>query len=442
MMNKEWSVSQLVNYLKQKLDSDSFIQSIWIVGELSNFTAHNSGHFYFTLKDDNSRINCVMFANYALRLVFKPIDGQKVLVKANTSIYEKSGQIQLYITEMLDFGAGVLYQRYLVLKEQLEKEGLFDQRHKKKILKYPFSIAVVTGANTAAYQDVVTTLKRRWPVAEIKPFFCLVQGNDAHLSVIEALSLADQSNVDVILLVRGGGSIEDLWSFNNESLVRFIHLLNTPIITGVGHETDTTLADLVADLRAPTPTGAAELATMNLYDIINEINDNRNRLHAQIKRYLSISYDTLSQIINKSVLKNPLLLVQNQRMSLFINQKTLQHQIALRSNLRTDLNNQLKTLLNSKTDIQKRYQFQMELSNQRIRSSIINNLINHKNKFKYSIEILNAYSPLNIIRRGYAIVNKDNRLIKSVDQIAISDNINIRLSDGLVNAKVIEKEQK
>ena len=440
MIQKEWTVSQLINYLKNRLDSDSFIQSIWVLGEISNFTAHNSGHFYFTLKDSGSRISCVMFANFALRIDFKPVEGQKVLIQANTSIYEKSGQIQLYVTTMIDYGKGLLYQRFLALKEKLGEEGFFNDDHKKDIPKYPFKIAIVTGKDTAARQDVLTTIKRRWPIAIINEFPCLVQGDEAYLSIIKALAQADQIEADVILLVRGGGSIEDLWAFNEEILVKYIYELKTPIITGVGHETDTTLADYVSDKRAPTPTGAAELATPVLYDIVNEIDDAKRSLLMIIERILKNRNDQLFVVKNSQLILNPQTIIQRSSMNLMMMIKALDYQINDRKKLRIILDNQINIFDKTKNQLILNRQHQLELSKRYLKDKIESEVLRHKQMFSHDLDLLNAYSPLNIIKKGYAIINKDDLVIKSIEQVNIDDKLTIRLSDGVVKVNVNDKE--
>ena len=440
MIQKEWTVSQLINYLKNRLDSDSFIQSIWVLGEISNFTAHNSGHFYFTLKDSGSRISCVMFANFALRIDFKPVEGQKVLIQANTSIYEKSGQIQLYVTTMIDYGKGLLYQRFLALKEKLGEAGFFNDEHKEDIPKYPFKIAIVTGKDTAARQDVLTTIKRRWPIAIINEFPCLVQGDEAYLSIIKALAQADQIEADVILLVRGGGSIEDLWAFNEEILVKYIYELKTPIITGIGHETDTTLVDYVSDKRAPTPTGAAELATPVLYDIVNEIDDAKRSLLMIVERILKNRNDQLFVVKNSQLILNPQMIIQRSSMNLMMMIKALDYQINDRKKLRIILDNQINIFDKTKDQLILNRQHQLELSKRYLKDKIESEVLKHKQMFSHDLDLLNAYSPLNIIKKGYAIINKDDLVIKSIEQVNIDDKLTIRLSDGVVKVNVNDKE--
>ncbi|MDD2591394.1 MAG: exodeoxyribonuclease VII large subunit [Erysipelotrichaceae bacterium] len=440
MRNNEWTITRLVKYLKNKLDSDTFIQSIWILGEISNFTAHASGHFYFTLKDSGSRISCIMFASYASRVDFRPLDGQKVLVRANTSIYEKSGQIQLFVTEITDHGKGVLYQRYLMLKQKLDDEGYFNENHKKSLLKYPFKIALVTGENTAARQDVLITLARRWPIAKVVEFGCLVQGENAYLSIISALAKADQSDCDLILLVRGGGSIEDLWSFNEENLIKFIFELKTPVITGIGHETDTTLSDLVSDLRANTPTGAAELATPSMIEVKQQLNDNFQRLIQIAQRLFKNKSDQLMIIKNNQLLNNPDRMIQRKSIDLIMLIKTLEFQRAKKLEIRNDINNKYDRLLNINKNVLYQSKVKIDLYHSFISNKMITSIDISKQNFKNYLDLLNAYSPLNIIKKGYAIIEKDKKVIKSINEVDINDVLALRLNDGKLHVIVDDKE--
>lgn len=441
MIEKEWTVRQLVNYLKNKLDNDFFVQAIWVNGEISNFTAHSSGHYYFTLKDEFARINCIMFANYAARLKTKPADGQKVLVKVNTSIYEKSGQIQLYVTDVTDIGMGILYQRFLELKEKLEQEGVFNSALKKPLPKYPFRIAVVTGKATAARQDVISTIQRRWPVAKIMEFNCLVQGEQAYLSIIEALSKADVSDADIIILARGGGSIEDLWSFNEETLIRFIQQLKTPLISGVGHETDTTLVDYISDYRAPTPTGAAEMATPSLIDVRNEIDDNETRIKRSILNTLNLKNDQITQLAEKKVLRNPELLTQKASMNLIMNIRSLEHYVIVIQQKRYQIENQKKVLSTLKNTLFDHVANELTNNSQMLNERLNQVIANNKQTISHQIDLLNAYSPLSIIKKGYAIIEKDDKVLRSIQTVRLNDEISIRLTDGNLKAIISKKEK-
>jgi len=251
------TVTQLTKYIKYKIDNDVNLDTVYLKGEISNFKAHTRGHFYFTIKDENTRINAVMFSSSASRIKFTPTDGMKVLVTGKISVYEATGGYQIYVNEMLEDGVGNLYIAFEQLKKKLESEGLFDPAKKKKIPKIPTTIGIITAPTGAAIKDILSTIKRRWPLAKTILFPSLVQGEDAASDIVRNINLSKNFELDVLIVGRGGGSIEDLWPFNEEIVARAIYELDTPVISAVGHEIDFTISDFVADLRAPTPTGVA-----------------------------------------------------------------------------------------------------------------------------------------------------------------------------------------
>ena len=275
MNNNYITVTQLTRYIKYKIDNDNNLNKIYLKGEISNFKAHSRGHFYFTIKDENSRINAIMFSSFTKNINFMPIDGMKVLVCGKVSVFESTGNYQIYVEELLEDGVGNLYFLYEQLKKKLENEGLFDKAHKKAIPKIPNKIGIITAPTGAAIKDILSTLKRRWPVAETILFPSLVQGKEAADDIVKNIELSKKYDLDVLIIGRGGGSIEDLWCFNEEKVARAIYALDTPVISAVGHEIDFTISDFVADLRAPTPTGAAEMCTPSKEDVqmfINQLN--------------------------------------------------------------------------------------------------------------------------------------------------------------------------
>ena len=288
MSDKYLSVSTISRYIKHLLDTDKNLQTIFIKGEISNLKQHSSGHIYFSLKDETSKINAIMFSNNAKKLNFVPTDGTKVLAIGRVSLYEATGNYQIYINEMLEDGVGNLYIAFEKLKEKLSKEGLFQEKYKVLIPKYPAKIGVVTANTGAAIKDIISTIKRRYPIAEVYLFSSLVQGEQAKYDLVKKIEQADQFGVDVIIVGRGGGSIEDLWPFNEEIVAKAIFDCKTPIISAVGHEIDYTIADFVADLRAPTPTGAAEIAVPNIIDIISHLNHLKIRLNETILKKIKI----------------------------------------------------------------------------------------------------------------------------------------------------------
>ena len=269
MKNNYLTITQLNHYLKYKFDNDANLQVVYLKGEISNFKAHTRGHYYFTLKDENSRINAVMFQSNASKIKFMPIDGMKVMVTGKITVYESTGGYQIYVTDMLEDGVGNLYIAYEQLKKKLESEGLFDSSHKRKIPKMPKRIGIVTASTGAAIRDILTTIKRRYPIAETILFPSLVQGEYAASDIAKKIAIANTFELDTLIVGRGGGSIEDLWPFNEEIVARAIYNSKVPVISAVGHEVDFTIADFVADLRAPTPTAAAELASVDINTIRN-----------------------------------------------------------------------------------------------------------------------------------------------------------------------------
>ena len=306
-MNKEYlTVSQLTRYIKYKIDNDVNLQEVYLKGEISNFKAHTRGHFYFTIKDEGSRINAVMFASSATKVKFTPEDGMKILVTGKISVYEATGGYQIYVNEMIEDGVGNLYVAFEQLKKKLASEGLFDDRYKKKIPKIPKRVGVITAPTGAAIRDIISTINRRFPLTEIILLPSLVQGENAKEDIVRQIKNANNYNLDTLIVGRGGGSIEDLWAFNEEIVARAIFDCPIPIISAVGHEIDFTIADFVADLRAPTPTGAAEIAVPSKEDVINYINQLNIRKTKALKTILELKKKRLDNIKNHYILNNPL----------------------------------------------------------------------------------------------------------------------------------------
>ena len=306
-MNKEYlTVSQLTKYIKYKLDNDVNLREVYLKGEISNFKAHTRGHFYFTIKDEGSRINAVMFASSASKVKFTPEDGMKILVTGRISVYEATGGYQIYVNEMMEDGVGNLYVAFEQLKKKLASEGLFDERRKKPIPKIPERVGAITAPTGAAIRDIISTINRRFPLTEVILFPSLVQGEGAKEDIVRQIERAKDYNLDVLIVGRGGGSIEDLWAFNEEIVARAIFDCPIPIISAVGHEIDFTIADFVADLRAPTPTGAAEIAVPNKSDVINYINQLNLRCQKNIKTILELKKKRLDSIKSHYILNNPL----------------------------------------------------------------------------------------------------------------------------------------
>lgn len=394
--NNILSVSQLTTYLRTLLESDEVLQDVWVEGEISNFSRPASGHLYFTLKDQDAAIRCVMWRNAAMRLSFAPREGIAVQVHGSMSVYEVSGQVQLYVDTMKPAGEGALYQEFLRLKAKLEAEGLFEEDLKRPLPVLPRTIGVVTSPTGAAFQDMLNTIQRRYPVAEVILSPTVVQGIDAPASIVAALArLNREVHPDVILIGRGGGSIEDLWAFNEEAVARAVAASEAPVISGVGHETDFTLTDFAADHRAPTPTAAAELATPDKLELLGTISEAPDRQTLIIREILTT--------------------------------------------LRWDAN-QVKTQLDRLSpghtvDI---YRQRLDEIDQRLIRSVQNHLSRTRLSITHTQRALESLNPMAVLKRGYAIVTreKDGQLIKDAGKIETDESIHIRVSQGSLDARV------
>ncbi len=389
-----YSVTELNNYVKSLLDNDGNLKSVFVTGEISNFKNHYSGHMYMTIKDEGGAIKAVMFSSYASRLKFVPENGMKVIIFGSVSLYNKEGSYQFYITDMQPDGIGALNLAFEQLKEKLGNEGLFDARNKKQIPRFPVKIGVATAPDGAAVRDVFSVLKRRYPVAEI--VFCpvAVQGASAAPEITEAIRLFNaQSECDVLIIGRGGGSLEDLWAFNEEIVARAIFESDIPVISAVGHETDFTIADFVADLRAPTPSAAAELAVPDIFELKSGLLGLKQHLAVLMKNRISSEKDFLKNTEKHLSVLSPVNKIMNSR---------------------------------------------QELSNvyEKIVNSVQQKMTTEKNKVSLLSGKLNSLSPLNVLSRGYSISYKDDLPITSVNQVNNGDNIKVRVSDGEIFATV------
>ena len=423
MNEKYLTVSAITRYLKAKLDVDENLQTVFLKGEISNFKAHTSGHFYFSLKDEGSKINAIMFRSNASKVLFKPLDGMKVLVSGRISIYEAMGSYQIYVDEMLEDGVGNLYIAFEQLKKKLQAEGLFEASHKRKIPSVPKRVGIVTASTGAAIRDIMTTIKRRFPICETILFPTLVQGENAKDDIVRNIERAQDYDLDVLIVGRGGGSIEDLWPFNEEVVARAIYNSKVPVISAVGHEVDFTIADFVADLRAPTPTAAAELAVPNMADLQKHIAQFKVRLNEAIYKKVNYLKLYLESVKNSFVLKNPQIMFENKKQSLSL------------------INDKLNELMISKVQC-----FKNELDKIKKSYVLTNPYLLYKDEVlmvKNIIDKLNLLNPLNILSRGYSITYLNDQALKSVLKVKEDDMISIRLSDGNLKAKVLEvKEDK
>ena len=421
-MNHDYiTVTQLTKYIKYKIDNDSNLNFIYLKGEISNFKYHTRGHMYFTIKDENSRINAVMFASSASKLKFMPEDGMKVLVTGRISVYESTGGYQIYVNEMIEDGVGNLYIAFEKLKKKLEQEGLFDPLHKKKIPKIPETIGIITAPTGAAIKDILSTIKRRWPIAKTILFPSLVQGAEAASDIVRNIDLSKNYDLDVLIIGRGGGSIEDMWCFNEEIVARAIYDLDVPIISAVGHEIDYTISDFVSDLRAPTPTGAAEMAVPNMVDVINYIEQVKTRSITTIKKQLELKKEILNSITDSYILKNPITIYE-------IKEERFDH---IFEKLVITFKNQIDQNKNRLTlDIR-------ELNN-----NILNFVKTNSNRYENIINKLEALNPLLTLKRGYSITKSNNKAITSIKNLKKDSIINIELEDGFIDAKVYNIKEK
>lgn len=421
MNNNYITVGALTRYIKYKLDNDPNLKEVYIKGEISNFKHHTRGHFYFTIKDEESRINAIMFASNTKNINFDPVDGMKVLVKGRISVFEQTGNYQIYVTDMMEDGVGNLYALYEELKKKLELEGLFDKSHKKEIPKVPSKIGVITAPTGAAIRDIISTINRRYPLCEVILFPSLVQGKEAAGDIVKNIKLADTYNLDTLIVGRGGGSIEDLWAFNEEIVARAVYEANTPIISAVGHEIDFTIADFVADIRAATPTGAAEIAVPNKEDLLKIINQYEIRSNKVINNKVNYFKDILNRIKQSYILSNPMSVYE------------VKEQIL--SNMIEKVNSIILSTLNTN-----------KLKIESIKSSFIFESPNkiYENKYiKYNnlLEKLEVLNPLNTLKRGYSITKVNDKVLTSIKNVKINDEATIKINDGILKTKVVEVKE-
>ena len=417
MKNNYLTITELSRYLKGKFENDENLRKVYLKGEISNFKAHTRGHLYFTLKDETSRISAIMFASNTKTLKFTPVDGMKVLVSGRVSIYEASGGYQIYVDDMLEDGIGNLYIAFEQLKEKLSKEGLFNKEHKRPIRRIPKRIGIITASTGAAIRDILTTIKRRYPICETILFPSLVQGNDAAQDIAKKIEIANTFDIDTLIVGRGGGSIEDLWPFNEEIVARTIYNSKVPVISAVGHEVDFTIADFVADLRAPTPTAAAELAVPDINTIITYLDTAKSRSYNTLLNIIETNRLKLHKLEDSFALKRPTAIYEVKEQNL--------------DNLIDKINRIVKVIIdNSKVELFK-YQNSYVFNNPEIiykfKKQNLDNIIS-------KLEVLN---PMNTLKRGYAIIKKEESVVSSITKLNKNDEIKINVSDGVIDAKVI-----
>lgn len=440
-MNHEYiTISKINQYIKLMFDSDNALQRVYLKGEISNFKRHTSGHLYLTLKDEESRISAIMFRSAAAHLTFQPEDGMNVLVTGRISVYPAGGNYQIYIDKMEVDGLGNLYVEFEKLKKKLQQEGLFDPAHKKEIPKFPRKIGIVTAPTGAAIKDILSTIQRRFPLCETILFPALVQGVSAASDVARKIEIANTYDIDVLIVGRGGGSIEDLWAFNEEIVARAIYNSHIPVISAVGHEVDITIADFVADRRAPTPTGAAEMAVPTVSEVKNIFALKKNTLSSIIKEKLTVASQELKKVKSSYILKNPMTLYEmkmqkldaltdalNKDMTNYITQKKLELQSYQKSFV-------LQNPLNSYT----KYFKDLENSQKVLKNKIEQILEKKTSDLQYVIQTLRLVNPLNILDKGFSLVKKDGHIIKSSQEIKEKDLLDIRLHQGELKVEVKE----
>lgn len=439
-MDKYLSVTAITKYIKYKFDQDPHLLNVFIKGEISNFKRHSSGHLYFALKDDKGVLSAMMFKSSANQLSFNPKEGDQVLVEGRIGVYESRGAYQIYVQSMQLDGVGLLFEKFEALKKELAEKGYFDQEHKLSIPKYPKKIAVLTASTGAAIRDICSTLDKRYPLAEQVLMSTLVQGKGAKDNIINNIKEADSMGVDVIIVGRGGGSIEDLWSFNEREVVEAIYHCKTPVISAVGHETDTTLSDFVSDVRAATPTQAAVIATPDINALYQLISNARQYLTKHITQTIQQDKHKLKQLSSYYKLKTPSLLYDQETQKLDELQKQLSRnleQTVTRNNHKLDI---LQNKLRITTIYNKTFQFRQDFNRlNMLQTQLVNRIISQKKQVLTSkLAQLDALSPTQIMLRGYSIIEKDDKIITSKNDLKIDDDITINLKDGKINANVKE----
>lgn len=417
-MNNEVSltVTDINNYIKNIVDGDFFLSNVTLKGEISNLKFHTRGHLYFSLKDENSKINAVMFNYKNLGLNFIPKDGMNVIVKGKVSVFTTGGSYQITVSNMKEDGIGNLYILFEELKRRLEREGLFSPEHKKKLPRIPKKVGVITASTGAAVKDIISTINRRFPLTEIILFPTLVQGVGAKENIVKMINEANESDVDVIILGRGGGSIEDLWAFNEEIVARAIYNSNKPIVSAVGHEIDFTISDFVSDMRAPTPTGAAELVVPSKVEIQSYLNDYKGRIISVINKKIKSYTDTFSKLKNTYILKNPISMYE-------IDEQKLDNMLEKLGSIMTYKLEREKSELNNLSKM--------------ISPNMLNRLDKEKNKLENIETKLNLLNPENILKKGYSLTLVEGKIVKSINSVKKGSIIDTKFSDGIIKSEVL-----
>ncbi|SDE93968.1 Exodeoxyribonuclease VII large subunit [Bhargavaea beijingensis] len=439
MQNPYLSVGALTKYIKRKFDADLHLRDVYVKGELSNVKLHFSGHIYFTLKDNRSRIQAAMFRSSASRLKFRPEEGMNVLIRGDVNVYEAAGQYQLYVNMMQPDGVGELYIAFEQLKERLGKEGLFNAEWKQPIPVFPGRVGVITAPTGAAVRDICTTLNRRYPLADVLLFPAVVQGPNAVPSIVSAIRQANRhDSIDVLIVGRGGGSIEDLWAFNEEEVAREIFSSRIPVISAVGHETDTVIADFVADLRAPTPTAAAELAVPDRVEVSRRILESRSRLHQSLMTRVRHERKRLERLESSYPMSYPERLYRpfserleglDERLGQGASRMITERKLAV-SNLDARL------AARSPRQILAQAVERTDRLDRELYRAAEDNIRHHGRMLDSAVRTLRALNPLSVMERGYSLVRSGDRVIKSAGELEAGDRVSISFRDGTVEAEV------
>lgn len=434
------TVTALTKYLKRKFDADPYLERVYLTGEISNFRLRPNAHQYFSIKDDGAKISAIMFKSAFQKLKFQPKEGMKVLLVGRVSLYESGGSYQIYVEHMEPDGVGALYQALAELREKLGKEGLFEGP-KKLLPRYPKRIAVVTSPSGAVIRDIITTVKRRYPIAQLVLFPTLVQGDQAADDIVRNIQRIEElGTFDTMIIGRGGGSIEDLWPFNEEKVARAIYQANTPIISSVGHETDVTIADMVADVRAATPTAAAELAVPVLNEELLRIKERQTRLEQSFLYQLQQKNERYQRLKNSYVFKQPERLYEGQTIKLDrINQRLFQSMETIYHQKQRTAQ-EIIAQFRQQTPLGQIREGQQQLSffAKSLHDRMDQYMKDRQKQFTSAVQQLDLLSPLKIMGRGYSYTTKDQQVIKSVNELQVKEKIQIHYVDGLVDT-VIEK---
>ena len=435
------SISSVIARIKNVLTQTMDLDGIWIQGEISNLTKHRSGHYYFSLKDKSGEMSCVMFSSYVSRLNFNVEEGMRVLVSGSINVYEQRGSLQLVIRQMKQDGLGDLYLEFEKRKQDLLRAGYFDESHKKAKPDYIENIGVVTGAQAAALQDVLSTIQRRWPMMKVTLYPSLVKGSFAPKSLIQSLKEADTHNHDALLIVRGGGSFEDLFCFNDVQLVKTIYSLNTYIVSGVGHEVDTTLCDLVCDHRSVTPTAAAQWVTLDQYEVMTQILKDRELLRQNMSMILNHNKLKLDSYKNHQYLKDPKSFIIEKQLKLDGYNTQIEHALELELQKKNVIKNYTQQMHLRMINIVKVQDNKLSMVPEKLRSNMQVLLQNSRHSLQKNCALLDAYSPLKVLSRGYSISKIEDKVIKHVKDVARDDIMVTRVNDGVITSCVVSTKE-